>query len=185
MSTTKDTQDREELVQDNETPKEMEQQEEMAKEEEQPSGEEVLRAELEKEKDKFLRLFAEFENYKKRTTRERMELFKTAGQEVISALLPVLDDFDRAVKELDRSGEEELFKGVELIQNKFRDTLRSKGLEEIEVAQGDTFDAEVHEAVTQVPAPDKKLKGKVIDVIEKGYKLGDRIIRHPKVVVGN
>ena len=114
-----------------------------------------------------------------------MELFKTAGQEVISALLPVLDDFDRAVKELDRSGEEELFKGVELIQNKFRDTLRSKGLEEIEVAQGDTFDAEVHEAVTQVPAPDKKLKGKVIDVIEKGYKLGDRIIRHPKVVVGN
>ncbi|MFZ9003415.1 MAG: nucleotide exchange factor GrpE [Robiginitalea sp.] len=185
MSTTKDTQDREGLVQDNETPKEIEDQEGMATEEEQPSGEEVLRAELEKEKDKFLRLFAEFENYKKRTTRERVELFKTAGQEVISALLPVLDDFDRAVKELDRSGEAELFKGVELIQNKFRDTLRSKGLEEIEVAQGDTFDAEVHEAVTQVPAPDKKLKGKVIDVIEKGYKLGDRIIRHPKVVVGN
>ena len=185
MSTTKDTQDREELVQDNEAPKDMKDQREKEAEKEQPSGEEVLQAELEKEKDKFLRLFAEFENYKKRTTRERMDLYKTAGQEVISALLPVLDDFDRAVKELDRSGDEELFKGVELIQNKFRDTLRSKGLEEIEVAQGDTFDAEVHDAVTQVPAPDKKLKGKVIDVIEKGYKLGDRVIRHPKVVVGN
>jgi molecular chaperone GrpE len=184
MSTTKDTQDRDELVQDNEAPQEMKDQKEKAAEKEQPSGEEILRAELEKEKDKFLRLFAEFENYKKRTTRERMDLYKTAGQEVISSLLPVLDDFDRAVKELDRSGDEELFKGVELIQNKFRDTLRSKGLEEIEVAQGDTFDAEVHEAVTQIPAPDKKLKGKVIDVIEKGYKLGDRIIRPPKVVVG-
>jgi len=151
---------------------------------EERSEEEVLKEELGKEKDKFLRLFAEFENYKKRTTRERMELYKTAGQEVISALLPVMDDFDRAVREIDRSEDSELFKGVTLIQNKFRDTLMGKGLEEIEVASGDTFDAEIHEAVTQIPAPDKKLKGKVVDVIEKGYKLGDRIIRHPKVVVG-
>ena len=148
------------------------------------SEEEVLKEELGKEKDKFLRLFAEFENYKKRTTRERMELYKTAGQEVISALLPVMDDFDRAVREIDRSEDSELFKGVTLIQNKFRDTLMGKGLEEIEVRAGDTFDAEIHEAVTQIPAPDKKLQGKVVDVIEKGYKLGDRIIRHPKVVVG-
>ena len=148
------------------------------------SEEEVLKEELGKEKDKFLRLFAEFENYKKRTTRERMELYKTAGQEVISALLPVMDDFDRAVREIDRSEDSELFKGVTLIQNKFRDTLMGKGLEEIEVQAGDTFDAEIHEAVTQIPAPDKKLQGKVVDVIEKGYKLGDRIIRHPKVVVG-
>ena len=148
------------------------------------SEEEVLKEELGKEKDKFLRLFAEFENYKKRTTRERMDLYKTAGQEVISALLPVMDDFDRAVREIDRSEDSELFKGVTLIQNKFRDTLKAKGLEEIEVKTGDTFDPEVHEAVTQIPAPDKKLVGKVIDVIEKGYKLGDRIIRHPKVVVG-
>jgi molecular chaperone GrpE len=95
-----------------------------------------------------------------------------------------MDDFDRAVREIDRSEDSELFKGVTLIQNKFRDTLMSKGLEEIEVRAGDTFDAEIHEAVTQIPAPDKKLKGKVVDVIEKGYKLGDRIIRHPKVVVG-
>ncbi|MGA9239150.1 nucleotide exchange factor GrpE [Robiginitalea sp.] len=151
---------------------------------EERSEEEVLKEELGKEKDKFLRLFAEFENYKKRTTRERMELYKTAGQEVISALLPVMDDFDRAVREIDRSEDSELFKGVTLIQNKFRDTLMGKGLEVIEVEAGDTFDAEIHEAVTQIPAPDKKLKGKVVDVIEKGYKLGDRIIRHPKVVVG-
>jgi len=126
---------------------------------EERSEEEVLKEELGKEKDKFLRLFAEFENYKKRTTRERMELYKTAGQEVISALLPVMDDFDRAVREIDRSEDSELFKGVTLIQNKFRDTLMGKGLEEIEVASGDTFDAEIHEAVTQIPAPDKKLKG--------------------------
>jgi molecular chaperone GrpE len=151
---------------------------------EERSEEEVLKEELGKEKDKFLRLFAEFENYKKRTTRERMELYKTAGQEVISALLPVMDDFDRAVREIDRSEDSELFKGVTLIQNKLRDTLMGKGLEEIEVGAGDTFDAEIHEAVTQIPAPDKKLQGKVVDVIEKGYKLGDRIIRHPKVVVG-
>ncbi len=184
MSNNKDTEEREELVQDSqEAQKEEGKQEGMEKD--PPSEEEALRADLEKEKDKFLRLFAEFENYKKRTNRERMELFKTAGQEVISALLPVLDDFDRAEKELERSGDENLLKGVTLIHNKLRDTLRNKGLEDIEVAQGDPFDAELHEAVTQVPAPDKKLKGKVIDVIEKGYKLGDRIIRHPKVVVGN
>ena len=149
------------------------------------TGQDALQEELGKEKDKFLRLFAEFENYKKRTNRERMELFKTAGQEVITALLPVLDDMDRAVKELDRSGNEELFKGVELIRVKFKDTMRNKGLEDITVKEGDTFDPEVHEAVTQIPAPRKNLKGKVVDVIEKGYKLGDRIIRHPKVVVGN
>jgi molecular chaperone GrpE len=146
---------------------------------------EQLEQALAAEKDKFLRLFAEFENYKKRTTRERMELFKTAGQEVITALLPVMDDFDRALKELKRSEDEELFRGVGLISNKFRETLKSKGLEEITVKEGDTFDAELHEAVTQIPAPKKSLKGKVIDVIEKGFKLGDRIIRHPKVVVGN
>lgn len=149
------------------------------------SESEQLEQALAAEKDKFLRLFAEFENYKKRTTRERMELFKTAGQEVITALLPVMDDFDRALKELKRSEDEELFRGVGLISNKFRETLKSKGLEEITVKEGDTFDAELHEAVTQIPAPKKSLKGKVIDVIEKGFKLGDRIIRHPKVVVGN
>lgn len=145
---------------------------------------EQLREELGKEKDKFLRLFAEFENYKKRTTKERMELFRTAGQEVLSSLLPVLDDFERAMKEIAKSSDQELYKGVELIDNKLRETLKSKGLEEIKVEKGDAFDPEVHEAITQIPAPDDKLKGKVIDVIEKGYQLGERVIRHPKVVVG-
>ena len=154
-------------------------------EQEEVSVEDQLRNDLAKEKDKFLRLFAEFENFKRRTSKERMELFKTAGQEVIVSLLPVLDDFDRALKELAKSEDKEMFKGVELISNKFKETLKAKGLEQIEVGEGDTFDAEVHEAITQIPAPNKKMKGKIIDVIEKGFKLGDRIIRHPKVVVGN
>jgi len=147
--------------------------------------EEQLKEDLAKEKDKFLRLFAEFENFKKRTSKERMDLFKTAGQDVIVSLLPVIDDFDRALKEISKSEHKESFKGVELISNKFRETLKNKGLEEVETGQGDVFDADIHDAVTQIPAPDKKLKGKIIDVIEKGFKLGDRIIRHPKVVVGN
>ncbi|WP_282179494.1 nucleotide exchange factor GrpE [Maribacter stanieri] len=154
-------------------------------EEEEKSVEETLNDELAKEKDKFLRLFAEFENYKRRTSKERMELFKTAGQEVIVSLLPVLDDFDRAIKELAKSDDKEAFKGVELINVKLRETLKNKGLEMLDVNAGDVFDADIHEAITQIPAPDKKMKGKVIDVIEKGFKLGDRIIRHPKVVVGN
>lgn len=159
--------------------------EEVVNEEEVQSVEEQLQDELAKEKDKFLRLFAEFENYKKRTSRERMDLFKTAGQEVIVSLLPVLDDFERALKELSKSEDKEMFKGVELINGKFRDVLKSKGMEEVGVKQGDSFDAEIHDAITQIPAPDKKLKGKIIDVVERGYKLGDKIIRHPKVVVGN
>ncbi|MER3376272.1 MAG: nucleotide exchange factor GrpE [Allomuricauda sp.] len=154
-------------------------------EKEEITVEDQLREDLAKEKDKFLRLFAEFENFKRRTSKERMELFKTAGQEVIVSLLPVLDDFDRALKELSKSEDKEMFKGVELISNKFKETLKAKGLEQIEVGEGDTFDAEVHEAITQIPAPNKKMKGKIIDVVEKGFKLGERIIRHPKVVVGN
>ena len=154
-------------------------------ESEELSEEEKLREELAKEKDKFLRLFAEFENYKKRTSKERMELFKTAGQEVIVSLLPVMDDFERAMKELAKSDDKEVFKGIELINVKLRETLKSKGLQVLEVNPGDVFDAEIHEAITQIPAPDKKMKGKIIDVIEKGFSLGDRIIRHPKVVVGN
>ncbi|MFS4467307.1 nucleotide exchange factor GrpE [Maribacter sp. 2210JD10-5] len=160
-------------------------QEEVVNEENELTEEEQLREDLAKEKDKFLRLFAEFENYKRRTSKERMELFKTAGQEVIVSLLPVLDDFDRALKELSKSEDKEMFKGVELINGKLKETLKSKGLENVEAKAGDTFDAEIHEAITQIPAPSKKMKGKVIDVIEKGFRLGDRIIRHPKVVVGN
>jgi molecular chaperone GrpE len=146
--------------------------------------EEKLQEEVQMEKDKFLRLFAEFENYKKRTSKERIDLFKTASQDVMVALLPILDDFDRAYSEISKTSEKDLLKGVELISNKLKDTLKAKGLSEIKVAQGDTFNADDHEAVTQIPAPSKDLKGKIIDVIEKGYTLGDKIIRFPKVVIG-
>lgn len=152
---------------------------------EELSVEEQLQEDLGKEKDKFLRLFAEFENYKKRTTKERMDLYKTAGQEVILSLLPVLDDFDRALNEMSKSEEKELLKGVELIRNKFKNTLESKGLEEVAAAKGDAFNADLHEAITQIPAPSDDLKGKIVDVIEKGYKLGDKVIRFPKVITGS
>jgi len=144
-----------------------------------------LQAQVDQEKDKFLRLFAEFENYKKRTSKERLELYKTANQEVISALIPVMDDFDRAMIEISKSENEELVKGVLLIQNKLTETLKNQGLTKSEVNKGDLFDAEIHEAITQIPAPEESLKGAVIDVIESGYALGDKIIRYPKVVVGN
>ena len=143
-----------------------------------------LQVELDKEKDKFLRLFAEFENYKRRTSKERVEMFKTAGQEVLQAMLPVLDDFDRAAIEIQKAKDKNLQKGVELISNKLRETLKSKGLKEMEVSAGDVFDADIHEAITQIPAPKDSLKGKIVDVIEKEYELGDKIIRFPKVVTG-
>ncbi|WP_324212811.1 nucleotide exchange factor GrpE [Flavobacterium sp.] len=147
--------------------------------------EQKLEEELAKEKDKFLRLFAEFENYKKRTTKERIDLFKTANQEVLQAMLPVLDDFDRAMTQISKSEDEVLLKGVELIHEKLKSTLISKGLEQVEVKVGDDFNADFAEAITQIPAPSDDLKGKIVDVIEKGYKLGDKIIRFPKVVLGN
>lgn len=151
------------------------------KEEAKPSTEDLLAA----EKDKFLRLFAEFENYKKRTSKERIELFKTANQELMTVLLPVLDDFERALTHIEDDKEaEELRKGVLLIYQKLLKTLEGKGLSAIEVNAGDSFDAETHDAITQIPAPSEDLKGKIIDCVEKGYKLGDKIIRHPKVVVG-
>lgn len=146
--------------------------------------EQQLQEELSNEKDKFLRLFAEFENYKKRTSKERIDLFKTANQEVLQAMLPVMDDFDRAMIEISKSEDELLLKGVELIYEKLKGTLVSKGLEQIEVRVGDAFNADFAEAITQIPAPSDDLKGKIVDVLEKGYKLGDKIIRFPKVVVG-
>jgi molecular chaperone GrpE len=152
---------------------------------EELSVEEQLTQDLAKEKDKFLRLFAEFENYKRRTTKERMELFKTANQEVLLAMLPVLDDFDRAIIEISKSEDELLAKGVELIHEKLKSTLVTKGLELVDVKAGDAFDADFAEAITQIPAPSDDMKGKIVDVIEKGYKLGDKIIRFPKVVIGS
>ena len=161
-----------------------EQQQDIMEETIEVSVEEKLQEDLQKEKDKFLRLFAEFENYKKRTTKERIELFSTASEDVMKSLLPILDDFDRAYSEISKANDKDLLKGVELISNKLRDTLKSKGLAEVEVKQGDIFNADNHEAITQIPAPSKNLKGKIIDVIEKGYALGDKVIRFPKVVIG-
>ena len=146
--------------------------------------EQKLEEELAKEKDKFLRLFAEFENYKKRTSKERIDLFRTANQEVLQAMLPVLDDFDRAMIQIAKSEDEVLLKGVELIHEKLKSTLVSKGLEELDIRTGDAFNADFAEAITQIPAPSDDLKGKIVDVIEKGYKLGDKIIRFPKVILG-
>ncbi len=151
---------------------------------EELSVEEQLTRDLTQEKDKFLRLFAEFENYKRRTTKERIELFKTANQEVLLAMLPVLDDFDRAMTEISKSEDEVMTKGVELIHEKLKSTLVTKGLEVVDVKAGDAFDADFAEAITQIPAPSDKMKGKIVDVLEKGYKLGDKIIRFPKVVIG-
>ena len=143
-----------------------------------------LEDQVKEEKDKFLRLFAEFENYKRRTARERIELFSTASEEVMISLLPILDDFDRASAEIEKDKDNEIFKGVLLIKNKLFDSLKSKGLALIEVNKGDGFNADNHEAVTQIPAPSKDMQGKIIDVIEKGYKLGEKVIRYPKVVIG-
>ncbi|MFD2541110.1 nucleotide exchange factor GrpE [Lacinutrix gracilariae] len=149
------------------------------------SVEEQLQGELQQEKDKFLRLFAEFENYKKRTSKERIELFKTASQDVMVSLLPIIDDFERAITHIDEDKEaEELRKGVHLIYQKLLSTLEQKGLEAIKVEKGDAFNADDHEAITQIPAPSEDLKGKVIDVVEKGYRLGEKVIRYPKVVIG-
>jgi molecular chaperone GrpE len=137
----------------------------------------ALKAQYDELKDKFLRQFAEFENYKKRTLKEKIDLMKSAAQDTMSALLPVLDDFDRAGKN------ENFSEGVQLVHSKLLHILKQKGLEAMD-STGRPFDPELHEAVTEIPAPTEDMKGKVIDTIEKGFKLGDKIIRFAKVVVG-
>lgn len=146
---------------------------------------EVLKDQINKERDNFLRLFAEFENFKKRTTKERIELYSTANRELMTSLIPVLDDFERGLKELGKSSDPAFFEGMKLIYNKFKNTLSQKGLKEFEVSPGDNFDADLHEAISQLPASSEDMKGKIFDIVEKGYKLGDTIIRYPKVVTSN
>ncbi|MFV0150321.1 nucleotide exchange factor GrpE [Empedobacter falsenii] len=145
---------------------------------------EIIKEQLAKEKDQYLRLFAEFDNYKKRTSRERMDIFKTANKEVITSLLPVLDDFGRALTQIEKSGDDSLHQGVELINNKLIETLRGKGLKQMEVNPGDDFNTDLHEAITQIPAPTEELKGKIVDIVETGYLLNDVVVRYAKVVVG-
>lgn len=142
-----------------------------------------LKAELDEQKDKYVRLFAEFDNYKRRSSKERIEFIQTAGKEVITSLLDVLDDCDRAEKQMqDTNDSEQIKEGVQLVFNKLRKVLQSKGLKAMESMHTD-FDVEKHEAITEIPA-DKKLKGKVVDEIQKGYYLNDKLIRFAKVVVG-
>lgn len=144
----------------------------------------VLKNEVNEQKDKYLRLFAEFDNYKKRNAKERIDLFKTAGQEIIRELLPILDDFQRADKAFEQDKNADNYaNGVKLIQEKLIKTLQGKGLKAIE-SVGKDFDVAQHEAIAEVPAANDKLKGKIIDEVESGYTLNDTIIRYAKVVVG-
>ncbi|HCQ29846.1 MAG TPA: nucleotide exchange factor GrpE [Flavobacteriales bacterium] len=135
--------------------------------------------------DKFLRLYSEFDNYRKRTQKEKADLHKSAGEDVIKSLLPVLDDFERAMKAMDENDDPQHVKeGVKLIYNKLLNTLKQKGLEPMEDATGKEFNVEEHEAITRIPAPSEDMKGKVIDQVERGYKLNGKVIRYAKVVVG-
>ena len=143
-----------------------------------------LTQQIQDEKDKYVRLYAEFENYRKRTAKEKLELFETAAENLIKNLLPVLDDFERAIAEMKKNKEDELVKGVELIYDKFKKTLEKEGLKSIDVEKGTDFDPEIHEAIAQIPVEDEKMKNKIVDVVEQGYRLGNKIIRFPKVVTG-
>jgi len=135
--------------------------------------------------DKYLRLFSEFDNFRKRTQKEKLDLFKTASEDVITAILPVIDDFERAIKSTDGNKVDDHYReGIELIYNKLINILKQKGLEQMS-AQGEAFDTDFHEAITHIPAPEPGLKGKVVEEIEKGYKLNDKVIRFAKVVIGS
>jgi len=148
------------------------------------SSQESLQAEVAELKDKYLRLLAEFDNYRKRVSREKIEIINTAAQDTLSALLPVLDDFDRAKRIAEQEGSTEPFsEGMQLLYHKLYSVLRQKGLEPME-SNGIAFNAEQHEAITEIPAPTEELKGKIVDTIEKGYSLHGKIIRYAKVVVG-
>jgi len=144
-----------------------------------------LKAEIEEQKDKYLRLMAEFDNYRRRTSKERLELIQTAGKDVIVSMLEVLDDIDRAEKQIVNSNDFEIQKeGIQLVFNKVRSTMQGKGVKPLESINTD-FDVEKHEAITEIPAPNNSLKGKVLDEVQKGYFLNDKLIRFAKVVVGN
>ncbi|MGZ5209643.1 MAG: nucleotide exchange factor GrpE [Kaistella sp.] len=146
-----------------------------------PTAEELLA----EEKDRYMRLFAEFENYKKRTTKEKMDFFQYANQDMMISMLAILDDFERALKEIAKTGNEAELQGVELIYQKFKHRLTEKGLKPLEVKAGDDFNVDFHEAITQIPAPSEDLKGKIVDIVETGYTLHDKVIRFTKVVTGN
>lgn len=180
----------------------VEEREQEVKNEEQPSPEQEaqqdipehdeqdqvsqLEEELSASKDKYIRLYAEFENFRRRTAKERLDLTKTATEALVSDLLSVVDDFERSMKIFqDKEEVAPMYEGIKLVHNKFMKILEQKGLKSMEVKQGDDFDAEYHEAVVQTPAPEEKLKGKIVDIIEQGYFLGDKVLRYAKVVTGS
>lgn len=145
-----------------------------------------VKMELSEAKDKYLRLYSEFENYRRRTAKEKLDLIQTGTEGLITSLIPIIDDFERAQKSNEEDADlKSVQGGMTLIANKFNNTLVQKGLKVMESKQGIDFDPELHEAITQIPAPSKKLKGKVVDVVEKGYFLGEKVVRFAKVVTGN
>ncbi|WP_017732798.1 nucleotide exchange factor GrpE [Nafulsella turpanensis] len=144
-----------------------------------------LEKELAEQKDKYLRMYSEFENFRRRTAKEKLDMIKTANESMATALLPVLDDFERAMNAFEKDEQDaSVQEGVQLIYNKLKKVLEQKGVTVMDLKQGDEFDAEFQEAITQIPASDEKLKGKIVDVVEKGYMLGDKVIRFAKVVIG-
>ena len=158
---------------------------EVAEEDSKEEEPKKVEDELADMKDKYLRLYSEFENFRRRTAKERLDLIQTSTEDLMRSLLPVLDDYDRASDQMEKAEDVESVKeGVALIHTKFRQILESKGLKEMDSSVGNEFDAEMHEAITQAPAPSDDLKGKIIDEIEKGYQLKEKIIRFPKVVIG-
>ncbi len=137
-------------------------------------------------KDKYLRLYSEFENFRRRTAKEKLDLIQTANEGLLLSLLSVVDDFERANNAYSKNSKiSDVKEGIDLIFNKLQNALQQKGLKSMDTKKGAAFDTELHDALTQIPAPSKKLKGKIIDTIEKGYSIGDKVIRHAKVVIGN
>ena len=150
----------------------------------QDASAEKLQSDLAEQKDKFIRLYSEFENFRRRTAKEKLDLIQTANEQLLKSLLPVLDDFDRAEKAFGEKPEKEL-EGIFLIRSKFKKVLEQAGVKVMDIQQGSEFDADFHDAITQVPAPEEKFKGKIVDVVESGYLLNDKVIRFAKVVVGS
>ena len=147
---------------------------------------EKLQDEVSEAKDKYLRLYSEYDNFRRRTAKEKLDLMQTATEGLMSELLAILDDMDRAEKSFDdKTDVKALREGIDLISNKLSKTLEQQGLKEMDTKVGTEFDADLHEAITQIPAPKPKLKGKIVDTIEKGYYLGEKVIRYAKVVIGN
>lgn len=161
-----------------------EQQQEVTTEVKEENPTEELQKQLDEQKDKYLRLSAEFDNFRRRTLKEKMELTKYAAEDTLKSILPVVDDFERAMKSIDTTTDIEAVKeGLRLIHGKFIEFLKTKGVTEIE-AMGLPLDTDKHEAITLIPAPEENLKGKIVDVIEKGYILNEKVIRFSKVIIG-